>query len=163
MKRIITIICLTCLLLSTKAFTSNSVNVNISISVGEINEIAINENQTLSLKVDSATPGEEPSPAIDTTSHTYSLTTNDTKKKITGQLDVKMPDMTTLSANLTAPSGGKSLGYTVLSDKPVDLVNGVSTIAEKNIPIAYKFTATIKAGVIPVASKTIIYTLTDSK
>ena len=74
-----------------------------------------------------------------------------------------MPKDTVLSANLTAPKGGKSLEYQELSSKPVDLVSGIGEVAQSNIAIAYKFTATIKAGIIAPTTKTITYTIADSK
>ena len=96
-----------------------------------------------------------------TSTNTYSISTNETNKKISGYLDASMPAGTTLSVNLSPPSGARSMGEQALSAVPVDLVIEISMVFEVGLPMVYTFSADSKKGVLPSETRIITYTLTD--
>jgi len=71
-----------------------------------------------------------------------------------------MPAGITLTIDLVAPTGGTSAGDVSLSTVAADAVTGISTLAESSKMIAYKLSATIAAGVVASASKTVTLTIT---
>ena len=148
------------LVISGAASAANTATQTITFEVTAINEMSVSGNPA-ALTINSATAGSGPSPVIDSTT-TYNITTNETTKKITGQITTggDMPANTTLEANLTAPTGGSSTGYTSLSTTAADLVTGISTLNESSKTIAYRFSATMAAGIL--ASDTRVVTLTLS-
>lgn len=93
--------------------------------------------------------------------NTYSVSTNETNKKISGSLDADMPQGTSLSVNLSPPSGARSMGTQVLSATPVDLVVELSMVSETGLPMVYTFSATAQGGVVSTRSRVVTYTLTD--
>jgi hypothetical protein len=123
----------------------------------EINEIAISGSPTLT--INSAVPGHEPQPVLDTSS-SYAITTNGTNKKLTASIDRQMPANTTLEIQCATPGVGASKGFVALSTVSADVVNGISHIAATNKVITYRFSATTAAGII-TSSCTVTLTLTD--
>jgi len=99
-------------------------------------------------------------PATDNTT-TYSITTNDTNKKITGHLDTDMPANTTLEVNLSAPTGATSAGNVSLSSIAADLVTGIDSVNESGLAIAYTFSADAAAGIIATDTRTVTFTITN--
>lgn len=91
---------------------------------------------------------------------TWSVTTNQTGAKITGEIDTDMPTGVTLKANLTAPSVGTSAGAVTLSAVAADLVTGMTEVQGTALGLAYSLSATTAAGVVPSATKTVTYTIT---
>ena len=64
-----------------------------------------------------------------------------------------------LSVRLTAPSGGTSLGNVNLDTSPRDLVIAAPPMSFTKVTILYTFKPTVLAGVIPVSSRTVTFTL----
>lgn len=131
----------------------------VTYEVQAVNEISVSGNPA-ALIVNSATAGSEPDAATDATT-TYSITINESNKKVTGSIDTAMPANTTLSVNLTAPTGGTSTGSVDLTTTDQDLVTGISSLAESGLSISYTFSATSAAGTISSASKTVTFTVAD--
>jgi hypothetical protein len=71
-----------------------------------------------------------------------------------------MPTNVTLEINLTAPTGGVSENDVSLSATDADLVTSIETVAESGLTITYTLSATVAAGVVPQAQKTVTITLT---
>lgn len=127
----------------------------VGFEVQTINQISVAAGSP-SLVITTAVAGSQPTQA--TAASSYSITTNDTTKKITIEIDQNMPANVTLKATLAAPSGGTSAGAKTLSTTPVDAVTGVGKVVGSGLAINYTLDATVAAGV--VAADTRIVTLT---
>ncbi|MFH1454430.1 MAG: hypothetical protein ABIH00_10715 [Armatimonadota bacterium] len=106
-KLLITIITIT--LLSTTAFAASTDTQTIYYEIDSINELTLSA-ESLSLTMSTATAGDGLDPAIDNIQ--YSLSTNETSKKITGVLNSTLSNMN-LFTNLTAPAcqGNLEMSY----------------------------------------------------
>ena len=159
MKNLLSILVLAflCCGLATTAIAQSATQ-NVTIVVAAINEVSVSGNLTLT--INSATAGSNPDDATDNTT-TYSITTNGTNKKITGQLDLAYASGLSLKVNLTAPTGGTSQGQKTLSTTAQDLVTGISGLAESAIQIAYTASATAAAASNGAGeTKTVTFTIT---
>ncbi len=141
------------------AFAADNTSQSVTYQVSAINEISVSGNPS-ALIVNTATPGSQPTAATDN-STTYAITTNISSKKITGALNSAMPSNTTLKVTLAAPTGGTSAGQITLTASAQDLVTGISKLAESGKTITYEFSATLAAGIIASASKTVTLTVVD--
>jgi hypothetical protein len=130
---------------------------NVTIQVNAISRISVTGGAQ-SLTITTATAGSEPTDA--TASVNWAITTNQTNQKVTGSLDVAMPANVTLAANLAAPAGATSAGSAVLGTTAVDLVTGISTLAQGGLGLTYTLSATAAAGVVASTSRTVTYTIT---
>jgi len=146
-------------LIGPAALASNTANQTVTFQVSAINEVSVSGNPA-TLTVSAATAGSEPTEVTDT-STTYNITTNGTNKKLTGAIDTAMPSNVTLKANLAAPTGGTSAGDVSLSATAQNLVTGITQKAESAKAIAYKLGATVAAGVVSSATRTVTLTVTD--
>ncbi|MDI3543420.1 MAG: hypothetical protein PWP57_1025 [Candidatus Atribacteria bacterium] len=147
--------------LGTVALAANTATQTVTYQVDAINEISVSGDPS-ALTVSTATAGSEPD-AVTDNSTTYAITTNETSKKITGAIDTAMPTGLTLEVNLAAPTaGGTSAGDVALSATAADLVTGIAQIAESGLGITYTLSATVAAGVVTSATKTVTLTLTDA-
>lgn len=110
------------------------------------------------LTVTTATAGLQPNPVTGSTVYSATLVFVG-QQKVTGYLNANMPANTQLSVKLTAPSGGTSLGNINLDTTPRDLVIAATPVFFTNVTILYTFKPTVLAGVIPVSSRTVTFTL----
>lgn len=138
---------------------ANTDNQTVTLQVSAINEIAVSGDPG-ALIVNTATAGSEPDTATDNSTD-YDITTNESNKKITGVLDSAVPANTELYVFLVAPTGGTSGGDVQLTAVAADLVTGISTLAETNRTITYKYYASVAAGVVASTTRTMTLTLTD--
>lgn len=129
---------------------------NVTFQVNAINQISVTGSP--SLTINTATAGSAPTAA--TASATWAVTTNQTGAKITASINSNMPAGLTLSANLGAPTGATSAGAAALSAISVDVVTGITKLAEGSLSIGYTLSATTAAGVVSSASRTVTYTIT---
>ena len=143
---------------ATSAFAANSAEQTVTYQVSAINELAVSGNPG-ALIVNAAVAGSAPSSVSDS-STSYSITTNEVSRKITGSIDSNMPSGLTLTVALVAPSEATSAGALSLSTVAVDLVTGIDTLNESAKGITYDLSATSAAGVVPSASKTVTLTIT---
>jgi hypothetical protein len=141
------------------AFAADNVAQTVTYQVSAINEISVSGNPG-ALIVITAVPGSQPTAVTDATT-TYAITTNIANKKITGALNTAMPANTSLKVTLVAPTGGTSAGQITLTASAQDLVTGISTLAESGLGISYNFSATLAAGVVASAQKTLTLTVVD--
>lgn len=142
------------------AIASNVATQTVTFEIQAINEISVSGNPG-HLVINSATAGSQPDTVTDI-STTYSITTNETGKKITGKIDSSMPPGTSLQINLAAPTGGSSQNYVTLTTTDSDLVTGISQVGETGLGITYKFGASVSAGTISSTTRTVTLTLTGS-
>ncbi|OFX15320.1 MAG: hypothetical protein A2Z18_08100, partial [Armatimonadetes bacterium RBG_16_58_9] len=111
------------------------------------------------LNITSTTAGSDPATVTDATT-TYNISTNQTNRKITAAINTAMPSGTTLTITMAAPTSGVSAGAVTLSATAADAVTSIDTEAASSKTITYGFTATMAAGVISSASKTVTLTIT---
>ena len=88
------------------------------------------------------------------------MTTNQTSAKITASIGSAMPSGLTLQVNLSAPSGASSAGAQSLSTTAMDVVTGITKVAQSAIAVNYSLAATAAAGVVSSTSRTVTYTIT---
>ncbi len=88
---------------SSPLVATNTTFQTVTFSVSAINELSVSGNPG-TLTISAATAGSAPNSVSDATT-TYSITTNESTRKITAAIDVAMPSGTTLTANLVPPVG----------------------------------------------------------
>ncbi|HEX2091901.1 MAG TPA: hypothetical protein VHG28_05830 [Longimicrobiaceae bacterium] len=130
---------------------------SVGYEVQAINQISITGSP--SLVISTATAGSAPTSV--TGSGSYAITTNQTNKKVTAQIDSNMPSGVTLSVTLAAPSGATSAGAVTLSTTPVNAVTGISTVNQSGLSVSYQLAATVAAGVVAASSRTVTLTIAD--
>lgn len=128
----------------------------VTFQVDAINQIAFSGSP--SLVINTATAGSDPTSA--TANATWAVTTNQTGAKITASIGSNMPAGLTLSVNVSAPAGGSSGGNQSLSTTAVDVVTGITKLAQGGIALVYTLDATPAAGVVSSTSRTVTYTIT---
>ncbi|MDB6056442.1 MAG: hypothetical protein JWO95_286 [Verrucomicrobiales bacterium] len=136
----------------------NTAQQTVSFEVQAINEISVSGNPG-ALVISTATAGNAPD-GVQDSSTSYAITSNESDRKITAQIDTAMAAGTTLKVNLAAPTGATSAGDVVLGTSASDVVCGISTLNESGKSITYKFNATSAAGVVSSDSKTVTFTVT---
>jgi hypothetical protein len=129
---------------------------NVTFQVDAINQISASGSP--SLVINTATAGSNPTQA--SAAATWAVTTNQSGAKITASINSAMPAGLTLQVNMSAPAGGSSAGASTLSTTAVDVVTGITKLAQSGIAIGYTLDATPAAGVIASTSRTVTYTIT---
>jgi hypothetical protein len=143
-------------LASTSKANAQTATQTITFQVDAINQIAFVGSP--SLVISSASPGANPTSA--TANATWAVTTNQSNAKITASIGSNMPAGLTLSVSLTAPTGATSAGARALSTAAVDLVTGITQVAQGGIALTYQLAATPAAGVVASQTRTVTYTIT---
>lgn len=128
----------------------------VTFQVDAINQIAFSGSP--SLVINTATAGSNPTDA--TAAATWAVTSNQTGSKITASIGSAMPAGVTLSVTLTAPTGGTSAGAQPLGTTAVDVVTGITKIAQSALAVNYSLAATAAAGVVASTTRTVTYTIT---
>jgi hypothetical protein len=129
----------------------------VTFQVNAVNQIAF--TGAPSLTITTAVAGSAPTSVTDA-SASWAVTTNQSTAKITASIPAAMPTGLTLSSSLTAPAGATSAGYLALSATAVDLVTGITKLAQGSLGVSYKLDATAAAGVVASATKVVTYTIT---
>jgi hypothetical protein len=125
----------------------------VTYEVTSINSITFSGSPSLTINAANPT-------TVSDVSATYAIVTNGTGMKIIGSIASAMPAGLTLWVNLTAPSGGSSLGLTELTGGgDQDLVTGITSVDESGIAVTYTLTATAAHAVVSSATKTVTYTI----
>lgn len=150
-------------ILATMAFLAGAASLSaqtatqsVTFQVDAINQIALAGSP--SLVINTATAGSNPTQA--TAAATWAVTTNQTGAKITASINSAMPAGLTLQVNMSAPAGGSSAGAQTLSTTALDVVTGITKLAQSGIAVAYSLDATPAAGVVSSTSRTVTYTIT---
>ena len=110
------------------------------------------------LTITSATAGAQPNSVSGSTAYSAALAFSG-QMKVTARLDVNMPASTTITCRVTAPSGGTSLGNVSLDTTPRDVVIAATPVFFTNVTIFYTFSGTVTAGVLPITTRTVTFTL----
>ncbi|HEV7587517.1 MAG TPA: hypothetical protein VGO40_05255 [Longimicrobium sp.] len=129
---------------------------DVALEVQAINQLSFTGSP--SLTISTATAGSAPTSA--TANASYAVTTNETNRKVTAQIDADTPSGVTLSASLAAPSGATSAGAVQLGTTAQDVVTGIGTVNASGLNVTYTLSATAAAGVVPSTSRTVTYTIT---
>lgn len=124
--------------------------------------IGVSGNPAL-LRISAAIAGSEPVSVTDASS-TYTISTPNANRtyKITAQLNAAMPVGVTLTATLAAPNRATSLGAISLDVVARDVVTGIPKNANTSRSITYQLTATVAAGVVPVSTRIVTFTIVQS-
>jgi len=130
----------------------------VNFSVSAINQVSVSAAST-TLAITTAVAGSAPT-SVSSTGLTWAVTTNQSTAKITASLGTAMPTGLTLSATLGAPAGGTSAGIKPLALAAVDLVTGVTKVAQAAMALTYTLDATPAAGVVAASSTVVTYTIT---
>ena len=141
------------------AHAANTATQLVSFEVAAINEISVSGDPN-TLVINAATPGSNPNPVTESSTK-YSITTNETNKKIIARIDTAMPTGLTLKVKLDAPTGASSEGDVVLSTTAASVVTGIGPVAESSLTITYTLEATAEAEVSS-GQRTVTFTLTDA-
>ena len=129
----------------------------VTFAVNAINQISATGSP--SLTITTAVAGSAPTDATDASS-SWAVTTNQTGAKITGSIPAAMGTGLTLSVNLVAPGSATSAGVTPLGTVAVDLVTGITKVAQSGMTATYHLSATPAAGVVSSATRVVTYTIT---
>ena len=129
---------------------------SVTFQVDAINQIGFAGSP--SRVINTATAGNAPTPA--NAAATWAVTTNQTGSKITASIGSAMPAGLTLEVNLSAPSGASSAGAQTLSTTAIDVVTGITKLAQSALSVSYSLSATAAAGVVASTSRTVTYTIT---
>jgi len=122
--------------------------------------ISVNGSPPL-MSISTATAGLAPNAVFDnSTTYTVGAGGGGSQVTIMAHLATPMPAGVTLTVSLAAPGGGAtSLGPVVLSTAPQSVVTGVHGGSVKTQSISYQLSATAAAGVVPVQSRSVVFTL----
>jgi hypothetical protein len=143
---------------STAASAQTTGTHTVTFEVQKIN--VISASGAASLTITTAVPGSAPTQATAVGTPTYSVSSNDAGSKITIGLGTgnDMPTGVTLTATLAAPSGATSVAR-ALSATDQDAVTGITTVVGSNLAVTYTLDATIAAGIIASATRTVTLTI----
>lgn len=131
----------------------------VTVTVVEINEIAV-IGGGITLTINSAVAGSEPTPVTDTTCD-LCWTTNGTGKKITVKTNQGSPTftLTVLPTSISALGGGTAVGAPVtLSTTDIDFITAISIVAA-SCDLEYTASATAAQGTGSEVH-TVTYTIT---
>lgn len=132
----------------------------VTFQVTGVNRIAVSGNPA-TLAINTAEAGSDLGTASDA-STTYSITTNQSNQKITGQITAgTIPTGVTLKAELAGSPGTSSGAQTLSAASAVDLVTAISQSKATGKTITYSLSATLAAAVMGSSSNvTVTYTVT---
>lgn len=151
--RILATIAMLCAMNTASAQTATQV---VTFQVNAINQISFSGSP--SLTISAAVAGNDPT-SVSHSTGTWAVTTNQSNAKITASINADMPAGLTLWASLGAPAGSTAIGNS-LSTTAVDLVTGITKLAQGGLQVIYSLDATPAAGVIASQSRTVTYTIT---
>lgn len=161
-RTVLAVVVLVLVVSSLTVLGSNTDTITVNYEVQAINEIDISA-ASVTLTISAASAGSQPTDFTDNSTATYAITTNAATdgKKITAAIDTNMPTGVTLSVTLAAPTGGSSAGEVAMTSIAADVVTLIDAVAESGLAMTFKLSATVSAGVVASASKTLTLTLTD--
>ena len=134
---------------------------SVTVTVQQINELSIVGD--VNLTISSSNPGGGLNPAVDGSSATYNLTTNDSGKKIIGSIDAPYSTGIRLFILLGAPAGGSISSEEELTATDIDLVTGIGYAVQTGLTIQY--TADVSVNAAPNGAgetRTVTLTLMDN-
>jgi hypothetical protein len=143
-------------LCATNAASAQTATQVVTFEVAAINQISFSGSP--SLLINAAVAGNDPTSANNSVAK-WAVTTNQSNAKITASIDADMPAGLTLWVSLGAPVGSTGIGNS-LSTTSVDLVTGITKLAQSNLSVLYSLDASPAAGVVASTTRTVTYTIT---
>ncbi|HXD22471.1 MAG TPA: hypothetical protein VN613_03865 [Gemmatimonadaceae bacterium] len=114
------------------------------------------------LTVGAATAGAAPD-AVSNSSTSYKITPLPAGNyALTAAIDSPMPAGVTLTVTLAADGTASSSGPVALTTTPNNVVTGITKKTTGNLPITYTVTATPAAGVVPVQTRVVTFTIVST-
>lgn len=153
-RRSLTAVSLLCL--CGGAAAAQSATQTLNFQVDAINQIAFTGSP--SLVINTAAAGADPNSV--TAAVTWAVTSNQSNAKITASLNAALPTDVVLRVDLEAPAGATSAGAQALGTTSVDLVTGITRVAQGALGVTYTLSATAAAGVVASTTRTVTYTIT---
>lgn len=138
-------------------FATNVATQTITFSIDPISEIAVSGDPP-PLIATQAPAGGDPADVVDSSTF-YAVTTNETDEKVLVSLNSDMPTGTMLCIMAEAPTGAVSQGSVDLNTSNQNLVTGISQVAQSNLLVTYVFESTAAAGVLPLTTRIVTFTL----
>lgn len=126
---------------------------------GNIGTITVGAAPAL-LRVNIAVPGFEPAARTGTSTINVKASRANKPQKILVQLSAAMPANTTLSLDMTAPTGATDPGTVALDATARELMGNITNTVVETKTLTYTFAATVAAGVIAAQSRTVTFTIT---
>jgi hypothetical protein len=145
------------LMIAASSLCAQSASQVVTFEVKAVNEVGVTGSPNL--VIDAAKPGESEL-SVQSTGNTWSVTTNQSRAKITAALDAPMPDGVTLSAQLAAPAGARSAGMKPLSTVPVDMVTSINHLNQGGLPLVYELDAASTLAKSTKGTRAVTYTVT---
>lgn len=142
---------------SVESASSQTATATATFEVQSVDVIGVSGDPA-KLTIVAPAPGAAPAPVTDN-STTWSVTTNGSARKVTGEIDVAMPTGVTLEVGLAAPTGATSLGNVTLTTLAADLVTGITELDESLLGVTYTLSATLDAGAVAESTRTVTYTI----
>lgn len=93
-----------------------------------------------------------------TASSLYDIISNASGSKLTAVIDEDMPEGSSLSVTLAAPSGATSAGKQTLTSSAVDVVTEISNVSQTGLSMTYTFGADVNTP--KSLERTVTYVLT---
>ena len=135
--------------------TAQTATSTANYEVTAINEVGVSGSPA-AMVIDAASELD----GVTDASTTWSVTTNQTGAKVTGEIDAAMPTDLTLNVQLAAPAGATSLGAVALSTTAADLVTGITKLEATGLGVTYTLSALPTAGVVAADARTVTFTIT---
>jgi hypothetical protein len=160
MKRILSALCSVVVVLGAAAQANAQTDTNtVTYSVSQVSLVDIAGDVTLAVNTGTAGTGLTNA----TASTTYAITNNfiTSGVKITGSLNTAMPTGTALKLAVAAPASGTTSGVKTLTTTAQDLVTGIGAVNQSGVSMDFTLEATVDAGVISSATKTLTLTLVN--
>ncbi len=142
---------------SVESASSQTATATATFEVQSVDVIGVSGDPA-KLTIVAGNPGEAPAPVTDN-STTWSVTTNGSARKVTGEIDSAMPTGVTLEVALAAPTGATSVGNVTLTNLAADLVTGITGLDESGLGVTYTLSATLAAGAVAENTRTVTYTI----
>lgn len=157
MKRFSPLASIAILMIAAATLRAQSAAQVVTFEVKAVNEVGVTGSPNL--VIDAAKPGDNEL-SVQSTGNTWSVTTNQTRAKITAALDEPMPDGVTLSAQLAAPAGARSAGMKPLGTVPVDMVTSINHLNQGGLPLVYQLDAVATLAKSSKGTRAVTYTIT---
>jgi hypothetical protein len=114
------------------------------------------------LRISTAAAGAQPTSVSDATTTLHIRSGTGSAKKVTAQINAAMPANVSLSLTIAPPPGATSLGAVPLTTTARDIVTAIPTGVNTNVSMTYALSASVDAGVVSSASRSVTLTLLDS-
>jgi hypothetical protein len=162
-RRSVTLILALLAAAAASAHGAETAHVVITYEVTEIDSIETNV-ELVTLVLDSGAAGVGLDIAEDSTTVTYSITTNAPagSRKIVASIDSELPPGVYLTLQMERPSPECTPVTLGLWTGPEDVMLGVGAVVQANLWMDFQLSADVEAGVVPLNSTTLTLTIVNA-